>query len=91
MSITAGSLAIIGRVNLAQNFTEPCILERGAELAMSSECSTSNINDISIMFTENGADFGTFHGAVECSTRRRYTVLGLGAHKIENRDGDGNT
>ena len=77
----SGGLAIIGRVDLAQNFTEPCILERGAQLAMSSECSTSNINDISIMFTENGADFGTFHGAVECS-------LG-GGETSDSKDGDG--
>ena len=87
----SGSLAIIGRVDLVQNFTEPCILERGAQLAMSSECSTSNINDISIMFTENGADFGTFHGAVECSTGGdTQSMTGSSQDRDSgHRDGDG--
>jgi hypothetical protein len=87
----SGSLAIIGRVDLAQNFTEPCILERGAQLAMSSECSTSNINDISIMFIENGADFGTFHGAVECSQGGdTQSMTGSSQDRdSSHRDGDG--
>jgi hypothetical protein len=87
----SGSLAIIGRVDLAQNFTEPCILERGAQLAMSSECSTSNINDISIMFTENGADFGTFHGAVECSQGGDIQSMTGSSQDRDSshRDGDG--
>ena len=84
----SGSLAIIGRLDLVQNFTEPCIPERGAQLAMSSECSTSNINDISIMFTENGADFGTFHGAVECS-QGGDTQSMTGSSQDRDSDGDG--
>jgi hypothetical protein len=87
----SGSLAIIGRIDLVQNFTEPCIPERGAQLAMISECSTSNINDISIMFTENGADFGTFHGAVECSTGGdTQSMTGSSQDRdSSHRDGDG--
>jgi hypothetical protein len=84
----SGSLAIIGRIDLVQNFTEPCIPERGAQLAMISECSTSNINDISIMFTENGADFGTFHGAVECS-QGGDTPSMTGSSQDRDSDGDG--
>ena len=55
---------------------------------MSSECSTSNINDISIMFTENGADFGTFHGAVECS-QGGDTQSMTGSSQDRDSDGDG--
>ena len=62
----------------------------GAQLGMNSECSTSNLNDISIMFTENGADFVTFHGAVECSQGGGTQSSSMtGTTQDEHRDGDG--
>jgi hypothetical protein len=58
---------------------------------MSSECSTSNINDISINFAENGADFGTFHMAVECSQGGDIQPMTGSSQDRDSsrRDGDG--
>ncbi|MFL6478870.1 MAG: hypothetical protein ACJ707_08655 [Nitrososphaera sp.] len=76
-----GSLGMIGVVDLVHHFTEPCILEGDMQFAMSSGCSTLNLNYISINFAVSGNEFGDFHGEVACSQGGGIQST-AGTHKI---------
>ncbi|MFL6484952.1 MAG: hypothetical protein ACJ70Z_09595, partial [Nitrososphaera sp.] len=81
-----GSLGMIGVVDLVHHFTEPCILEGDMQFAMSSGCSTLNLNYISFNFAVSGNEFGDFHGEVACSQGGGIQSTAVSS---QNSDGDG--